>query len=143
MNTLTLVYIAVIFVAFYFLLIRPQQKRAKEQSSLMASLKHGDRIVTIGGLFGTIERIDDDVIELRISDGVVVDVARSAVARRVDSAGHVVEDEPVDDEEKVPLPPKPRSQDAGEPKVDADVEKDEDAGDSAKAASDETMTKGK
>jgi preprotein translocase subunit YajC len=119
-NVTTLAYIAVIFVAFYFLLIRPQQKRAKEQAHLMASLKNGDRIVTIGGLFGTIERLDDEVVELRISDSVVVDVARSAVARRVDSSGHVVEDEP-DDAETPTLPPKPRSGEVVEPEVHVDV----------------------
>ena len=118
MNPLTLIYIAVIFVAFYFLLIRPQQKRAKEQAALMSSLATGDRVVTVGGMFGTIERLDSEIVDLRISDGVVVEVARSAIASRVDSTGHLVEEEPADDEDSAPvLPAKPRSEDVEEPEV--------------------------
>jgi preprotein translocase subunit YajC len=83
-NLLTVGYLAVIVVAFYFLLIRPQQKRQKEQQELMASLQPGDRVVTAGGLFGTIERVEDDMLELRIADGVVVDMARSSIVRRAD-----------------------------------------------------------
>ena len=136
MNALTLVYIGVIFVAFYFLLIRPQQKRAKEQAVLMSSLKHGDRIVTVGGLYGTIERLEGDVIELRISDDVIVDVARVAIARKVDSTGHVVDDEPEDEEAVAELPAKPRSGDVEEPEVhvaapDGD-EAEADSGDETK-----------
>ena len=93
MNWLTIVYIGVIFVAFYFLLIRPQQKRTKDQQALLSALRNGQRVVTIGGMYGTIERVSDDVIELRISDGVVVDVAKSAIARHVDTAGHLLDDE--------------------------------------------------
>ena len=130
-NILTIVYIAVIFVAFYFLLIRPQQKRAKEQASLMASLKVGDRVVTVGGLYGTIARLDDDVVELRISDDVVVDVARVAIARRVDSAGHVVEDDPAADADLPLVPPKPRSEDVEEPEVHVAVPEDDDKADAS------------
>jgi preprotein translocase subunit YajC len=83
-NLLTIGYLGLIVVAFYFLLIRPQQKRQKETQQLMASLEVGDRVVTAGGLFGTIERIEDDLMELRIADGVVVDMARSSVVRRAD-----------------------------------------------------------
>jgi preprotein translocase subunit YajC len=83
-NLLTIGYLALIVVAFYFLLIRPQQKRQKETQDLMASLQVGDRVVTAGGLFGTIERLEDDHMELRIADGVVVDMARSSVVRRAD-----------------------------------------------------------
>jgi preprotein translocase subunit YajC len=84
LNLLTIGYLALIVVAFYFLLIRPQQKRQKETQELMASLGVGDRVVTAGGLFGTIERLEDDLMELRIADGVVVDMARSSVVRRAD-----------------------------------------------------------
>ena len=66
---------------------------------------------------------------MRVSDGVVVDVARSAIARRVDSAGHVVEDEPADEDDLPLTPPKPRSEDVVEPAVHvgdhADAEDDE------------------
>jgi preprotein translocase subunit YajC len=137
-NPLTLIYIAVIFVAFYFLLIRPQQKRAKEQAALMASLATGDRVVTAGGLFGTIERLDSEIVDLRISDGVVVEVARSAIASRVDSTGHLVEEEPSDDEDAVPeLPAKPRSEDVVEPEVHVGKPADKDDAAAEDAAADD------
>jgi preprotein translocase subunit YajC len=83
-NLLTIGYLVVIVVAFYFLLIRPQQKRQKETQELLSTLRPGDRVVTAGGLFGTIERMEDDIMELRIADGVVVDMAVSSVVRRAD-----------------------------------------------------------
>ncbi|MHB1341709.1 MAG: preprotein translocase subunit YajC [Coriobacteriia bacterium] len=77
---------AFLAVAFYFLLIRPQMKRQKEQKELMASLVVGDRVVTIGGMFGRIAALTDDTVDLIVADGVTVTYARSAVARKVDAA---------------------------------------------------------
>ncbi|MCE5203670.1 MAG: preprotein translocase subunit YajC [Coriobacteriales bacterium] len=74
---------ALLAVVFYFLLIRPQMKRQKEQQALMASLAVGDRVVTVGGLYGRIAALDADTIDLTIADGVTVTFARSAVARKV------------------------------------------------------------
>ena len=114
-NNLTIVYIVVIFVAFYFLLIRPQQKRSKEQAVLLASLKVGDRIVTVGGLYGTIERLSEDIVDVRIADGVVVEMSRAAIGRKVDTSGHVIDEEPAEAPEIVPA--KPASGDVEEPPV--------------------------
>jgi preprotein translocase subunit YajC len=99
-NLLTVGYLVVIVVAFYFLLIRPQQKRQKEQQELMSALRPGDRVVTAGGLYGTIERIEDDLMELRIADGVIVDMSRSSVVRRAD----MVEAGPSGQEEQAERP---------------------------------------
>jgi len=60
--------ILLMFVLFYFLLIRPQQKRQKERDSMLAALKKGDRVVTIGGLHGTIVDLDDKTVVLRTGD---------------------------------------------------------------------------
>ena len=67
-----------IFVIFYFFLIRPQQKKVKEHKLMVESLKRGDKVVTSGGIVGTVERIiDNEKIELMISDEVKVEIVRS------------------------------------------------------------------
>lgn len=70
-----------IFVVFYFMLIRPQQKRAKAHKELLAQLRRGDRVITSGGLMGTITKVvDDREVVLEIADGVKVRMLRSTVA---------------------------------------------------------------
>ncbi len=67
-----------IFVIFYFFLIRPQQKKVKEHKLMVENLKRGDKVVTSGGIVGTIERvIDNDKVEVSISENVNVEVIRS------------------------------------------------------------------
>lgn len=67
-----------IFVIFYFFLIRPQQKRMKDHKSMIAALKRGDKIITTGGVIGTVERImDEDKIEVLISENVTVEIQKS------------------------------------------------------------------
>ena len=69
-----------IFVIFYFFLIRPQQKRVKDHKAMVASLKRGDEIITSGGIIGTIDRImEDDRIEVIISENVKVQIIRSTI----------------------------------------------------------------
>tara|TARA_B100000941_G_C28458108_1_gene529109 strand:- start:893 stop:1180 length:288 start_codon:yes stop_codon:yes gene_type:complete len=68
-----------IFVIFYFFLIRPQQRKAKEHKKMVEELKRGDKVITTGGIIGTVERIiDNEKIELQISDNVKVEVIRSS-----------------------------------------------------------------
>ena len=67
-----------IFVIFYFFLIRPQQKKVKEHKQMVENLKRGDRVVTSGGIVGTIERIiDNEKVEVLISENVKVEIVRS------------------------------------------------------------------
>ena len=69
-----------IFVIFYFFLIRPQQKKIKDHKLMVASLKRGDEIITSGGMVGKIEKIhDDDKIELLISENTTVHVIKSTI----------------------------------------------------------------
>ena len=69
-----------IFVIFYFFLIRPQQKKIKDHKTMVSTLKRGDEVITSGGLLGTIEKVyDDDKIDLSISDGITVKVVKSTV----------------------------------------------------------------
>lgn len=69
-----------IFVVFYFMLIRPQMKRSKEHKNLVSQLAKGDEVVTNGGLLGRITDVSDSFITLEVADGVQVRVQRQAVA---------------------------------------------------------------
>ena len=69
-----------IFVIFYFFLIRPQQKKVKDHKIMVSSLKRGDEIITSGGIVGKIERIlGDDKVELLIAENVTVQVVQSTI----------------------------------------------------------------
>ena len=69
-----------IFVIFYFFLIRPQQKKVKEHKLMVAALKRGDEVITSGGIVGIIERVhEDDKIDLLISENVTVKVVKSTI----------------------------------------------------------------
>ena len=67
-----------IFVIFYFFLIRPQQKKVKEHKAMVEGLKRGDKVITSGGITGTIERIiDNDKVEVEIAENVKVEIVKS------------------------------------------------------------------
>ena len=69
-----------IFVIFYFFLIRPQQKRVKDHKAMVSSLKRGDEIITSGGIIGTIEKVmEDDRIEVNIGENVKVQIIKSTI----------------------------------------------------------------
>ena len=84
-TTFFLLYVVGFGALMYFLFIRPQQKRQKEFAALLASLAVDDQVVSAGGIYGTIRAIEEDVLELEIADGVVVRMAKSAVARKLES----------------------------------------------------------
>ena len=79
-SLMTFLPIIFIFVIFYFLLIRPQQKQKKEHQTLLASLKVGDNVLTAGGIFGRVTGIKDDKVTVEISDKVRVKVNRGHIA---------------------------------------------------------------
>ena len=67
-----------IFVIFYFFLIRPQQKKVKDHKAMVEALKRGDKVITSGGIVGTVARIiDNEKVEVQISDNVNVEIVRS------------------------------------------------------------------
>ena len=69
-----------IFVIFYFFLIRPQQKKVKDHKAMVVALKRGDEVITSGGIVGRIERVlDDDKIDLIISENVTIQVVKSTI----------------------------------------------------------------
>jgi len=81
------IFFAAIFAVFYFLLIRPQQTQRRERERLLSAIKRGDRVVTTGGLHGTVTGLDETTVALRIADQVKVTVDRAAVARVVEAQG--------------------------------------------------------
>ena len=69
-----------IFVIFYFFLIRPQQKKVKDHKQMVATLKRGDEVITSGGIIGRVERIlGDDKVDLSISENVTIQVVQSTI----------------------------------------------------------------
>ena len=77
-----------IFVIFYFFLIRPQQKRAKDHKAMVAALKRGDEVITSGGIVGRVERIlGEDKLDLLISENVTVQVVQSTIQNVLNKPG--------------------------------------------------------
>lgn len=69
-----------IFVIFYFLLIRPQQKRAKEQKAMIEALAKGDEVVSAGGILGKVSKLNENYVTLDVGNGMELNVQRSAIA---------------------------------------------------------------
>jgi len=78
-------FIAIIAI-FYFLIIRPQSKKRKETEKMLSSIKKGDRVVTIGGLHGTVQNVRDTTVILKVDDNVKLEFLRSAVSSIITSA---------------------------------------------------------
>ncbi len=76
----SLVPLILIFVIFYFLLIRPQQKRAKEHKTMIDNLKKGDKIITSGGLYGVIESVGTNTITIKVAENTKVKIGKAYVA---------------------------------------------------------------
>ena len=74
------------FVLMWFFIIRPAQKRQKTTKNMQSELRRGDRVVTIGGLHGTVDAVDDATIYITVADGTRMQFERQAIARVVDSA---------------------------------------------------------
>lgn len=75
----TVIMFGLIFVIFYFMIIRPQQKRAKERQAMLDSVKKGDRVITSGGMHGKVINIDDGTILVEVADNVKIKFERSAI----------------------------------------------------------------
>ena len=78
---ISLMPIALIFVIFYFLLIRPQKKKQQEQVKMLDALQKNDEVVTTGGIYGTIVNIQDDVLTLRVDDNTRIKIQKGSVSR--------------------------------------------------------------
>jgi preprotein translocase subunit YajC len=78
-----IVYFVVIALAFFLLIVLPQRRRNSTHRALLGSLQVGDEVVTIGGILGTIVELDDEKLQLEVAEGVVLSVARNAIAQVV------------------------------------------------------------
>jgi preprotein translocase subunit YajC len=88
----TIIMFGAIFLIFYFMIIRPQQKRAKEREKLLSNMQKGDKVITSAGLHGTIVHIDEKTVLLQVSDNVKLKYERSAIATIVPPATAVVKE---------------------------------------------------
>jgi preprotein translocase subunit YajC len=79
----------VIFVIFYVVMILPMRRRQKKHQEMLSKLAKGDRVVTTGGLFGTVVSVEGDVLVLRVADNVKLQVAKSAIAGLAGEAANV------------------------------------------------------
>lgn len=105
---MSLLPLVLIFVVFYFFLIRPQQKKAQEQRDILASLRRGDRIVTNGGLIGIITKVvNDQELQVEIAENVRVRVARPMVASLLSKGEPVSEISETSARTEVKKAPKP------------------------------------
>jgi preprotein translocase subunit YajC len=75
-----LVTFGLIIVVFYFLVIRPQNKKQKDAKKMLSSIRRGDRVVTIGGMHGTVDSVKDDAVVLKVDDNVKLKFSKSAVS---------------------------------------------------------------
>jgi preprotein translocase subunit YajC len=83
---LTFLPMILIFVVFYFLLIAPARKKQKQHGEMLNQLKNGDRVITNGGIHGTIVGVTDDLVQLRIAEKTKIDVSKQAIAAMQASA---------------------------------------------------------
>ncbi len=91
-----LLFLPLLLILMYVLLIRPQQQRVRQQQSLMSSIEVGDEVVTVSGIVGHVEAIEDDRVYIEVAPGVTIAMLRQALGRKVE---HPVEtDDDLDDE---------------------------------------------
>lgn len=74
-----------IFVLFYFLILRPQRKQSRERGDLLSSLKRGDKVITSGGIYGRIINIDDDLVTLEIAKGINIQISKPSISGKVNN----------------------------------------------------------
>jgi preprotein translocase subunit YajC len=83
----SLVFLFFMVAIFYFVLVRPQQRRVKRHQEVVATLEPGDEVVTIGGLYGYVKDMDEGTVHLEVAPGIVLRYARSAVREKVPAPG--------------------------------------------------------
>ncbi len=94
---IALLYLGILVAAFLLLIVRPQRRQMAAHRALVASLQLGDEVVTSGGIYGTIRSLDDTTVDLEVSPGVVLRVARGAIAQRVGPVEEPADDDAGDD----------------------------------------------
>ena len=82
---LALLWMILMLGAFYALLIRPQRRNMAAHQALVASLNEGDEVITMGGIYGRIQKLDEQIVELEVAPGTSFRVVRSAISRKVEN----------------------------------------------------------
>lgn len=77
-----IIFLVIIFGLFYFVMVRPQRRKQREHETLVQELQKGDRVITAGGIYGTIENLSEDSIVLKVESGATIRVSRSSVMGR-------------------------------------------------------------
>ncbi len=77
-----LIYLALLAIIFFFLIVRPQRRQMAARRELISAVEVGDEVITAGGIYGTVREIEDDVLQIEVAEGVVLTLAREAIARR-------------------------------------------------------------
>lgn len=96
--------LVVIFVIFYFLLIRPQQRKMKSHQALLGAIRRGDRVVTSGGIIGTVTKIiSDQELRLEIAEGVEVRIVRSMISDVLSKSGVATDETPESSDNESPV----------------------------------------
>ena len=85
-------WLALMILIFYFILIRPQQRREKERRALLEAVKSGDRVLFGGGMIGTVTNVSDKTFTIKVADKVKVDVVRSAVTQLLEKGEEIPDD---------------------------------------------------
>ena len=81
-RSVDLIMFGTIALIFYFLLIAPARRQRKQQADMLSSLKNGDKVVTTGGIHGKVVGVTDDIVQLRVADGVKIELNKSAIGTR-------------------------------------------------------------
>jgi preprotein translocase subunit YajC len=74
-----LIFVILIFGGMYFLLIRPQRRRMKEQKKIVEELRRGDKVITAGGIYGVVERVSEETVDLKVESGTIIRFVRAAI----------------------------------------------------------------
>jgi preprotein translocase subunit YajC len=83
MDAGSLLMLVAVMVIFYFVLVRPQKRRFREHQQLISTLSPGDEVVTIGGVYGYVQEVEDDLVWLEVADGVELRFSKQAISRRI------------------------------------------------------------
>lgn len=78
-------FVVLLFVMMYFLTIRPQRKRQQQHQQMMQAIQRGDKVITIGGLYGTVESVSEDSIVIKVESGTTMRFVKSAIANKVET----------------------------------------------------------
>ena len=100
-NSSGMISLLLVVVVFWMFLIRPQQKQAKQRAEMLAALKPGDKVITIGGICGTVSRMTDDKIYVEVSEGVVLEMLRNSISTLEEDLSNLKDPFAEDEEEEL------------------------------------------